>query len=150
MAREIERKFLVRHEGWRPHVVRLARIEQAYLGASPNLSMRVRIRDGKAATLTIKSAAKELDRAEFEYAIPLEDARELIELAAAPVLEKTRHDVALGGLKWEVDVFAGRHAGLVIAEVELPAAGHELALPDWLGEEVTGNPDFYNEHLARV
>lgn len=149
MGREIERKFLVRHDGWRAYVVQTSSIQQAYLSKSAHLSFRVRIRDGAAAVLTIKSAAKELNRAEFEYGIPVQDARDLMALSHAPLLEKTRHDVLLDGLKWEVDVFGGRHQGLIIAEVELPGIDHTVALPDWVGEEVTGDQRFYNEQLAQ-
>jgi adenylate cyclase len=149
MAQEIERKFLVRHEGWRENVSRLSHIVQAYLGAAPGLSIRLRIRDGQTAFLTIKSAEKGLSRSEFEYPIPVSDAEAMIALSGGPRLEKTRHDVMLGDLKWEVDVFEGVNAGLVLAEVELPSETHAVSLPDWIGEEVTGDPSFYNEHLAQ-
>ncbi|MBE7184092.1 MAG: CYTH domain-containing protein [Methylobacterium mesophilicum] len=150
MAREIERKFLVRHEGWREQVSRASSIVQAYLGAAPGLSIRLRIRDGETAFLTVKSAEKGLSRSEFEYPIPVPDAEAMIALSQGPRLQKTRHDVMLGDLKWEVDVFEGVNAGLVLVEVELPSEDHAVPLPDWIGEEVTGDPRFYNEQLAQM
>jgi len=138
----------VRHDGWRGHVARAFGIRQAYLASSPMLSVRVRLREDGPAFLTLKSAAKTLDRAEYEYPIPREDAEELIALSAGNVLSKRRHEVLQNGLRWEVDVFDPPHAGLVLAELEAPDAAQAANLPDWVGEEVTGDPLYYNEALA--
>ncbi|PZO80842.1 MAG: adenylate cyclase [Mesorhizobium amorphae] len=149
MGREIERKFLVTGDGWREAAESSLGIRQAYLAVTDHLSIRLRLRDDGQAFLTLKSAAKEISRAEYEYPVPLSQAEEMLLLAASPILEKRRHHVMLDGVLWEVDVFAGRHAGLVLAEVELSHPDQPLALPDWLGAEVTGDPRFYNETLAR-
>lgn len=149
MAREIERKFLVAGDGWRQDAVAAKSLRQAYIARTGELSARVRIVDGTLATLTIKSAQPGVARSEFEYAIPVPDALELIGMRQGSLIEKTRHIVdAGGGLKWEVDVFAGAHDGLVIAEIELPDAGFAFERPDWLGREVTDDPAYYNATLA--
>lgn len=148
MGREIERKFLVRHDGWRRHVAQAVGIRQAYLARTPALSLRVRLRDDGRAFLTLKSAGKALERAEYEYPIPPQDAEELIALSAVAVLSKRRHEVLQDGLRWEVDVFDAPHHGLVLAELESADAAEVTVLPDWVGEEVTGDPRFYNEALA--
>ncbi|HEV7252640.1 MAG TPA: CYTH domain-containing protein [Mesorhizobium sp.] len=148
MGREIERKFLVRHDGWRAHAAAAVGMRQAYLASTPALSMRIRLRDDGLAFLTIKSAGKALERAEYEYPIPPQDAEELIALSAGRVLSKRRHEVLQDGLRWEVDVFDTPHEGLVLAELEMADAAQVTALPDWVGEEVTGDPRFYNEALA--
>jgi adenylate cyclase len=111
--------------------------------------VRVRIEYGRVARITIKSAASGLVRGEFEYEVPMHDAVELLRLCGDHALMKTRHLVPAGDLTWEIDAFEGRHAGLVIAEVELPNANYALPLPDWAGKEVTDDPRFSNEHLAR-
>ena len=149
MGREIERKFLVQGDGWRAGVVRSQHIRQFYLASTPHLGMRVRIWDDARAALTIKSAEKGLSRAEYEYVIPVSDAQELAALSRGGSVEKVRHDVAVGGLTWEVDVFAGRHAGLVLAEVELEHEEQAAPVPDWAGAEVTDDPRYFNENLAK-
>lgn len=147
---EIERKFLVRGD-FMPFVERTDRIVQAYICSSPERTVRVRIKGGKA-YLTIKGGANEngFSRLEFEYPIPVEDAEGLLELALPGVIEKDRHYVPVGGHTFEVDVFHGRHEGLVIAELELQSEDEAFASPDWLGEEVTGNPHYYNAYLAKT
>ena len=113
------------------------------------MQVRVRILDGQEAVLTIKSAEAGLDRAEFEFAIPLADAEALFALCGGCCLAKRRHHVPVdSGLCWEVDVFEGRHRGLVLAEVELESADAPFARPDWLGAEVTGDARYYNATLA--
>ena len=150
MGREIERKFLVRGEGWRDAVTRSRRIRQAYLGLSGKANVRVRIIDDAKARLTIKSAEAGMSRAEFEYEIPLADAEAMMELCTGTTIEKRRYSVpADNGLHWDIDVFEGRHRGLVLAEIELPEEGEIGALPEWLGEEVTDDERFYNAALAR-
>lgn len=149
MPREIERKFLVISDGWREYVTSTQSIRQAYLARTQNAQVRVRIVDGIQSTLNIKSAAPELGREEFEYAIPLEDAEELFGLADSAIVEKQRHVLSgLADYPWEIDEFAGRNQGLVLAELEGAPCEEYLELPDWCGEEVTADPRFYNASLA--
>lgn len=148
MSFEIERKFLVRDETWRDLVTRRIRIRQAYLRADPDASIRVRLQEGGKATLTIKSKEVKLRRLELEYEIPLLDAEKLLALRQGSIIEKVRHIVPLQGLTWEVDVFEGENAGLVIAEVELETAEQSVPLPAWIGREVTGERQYYNSALA--
>lgn len=152
MPHEIERKFLVTGEGWRD-ALRVSgpgrSLVQAYLTAGDKASVRIRIVGGREAFLTVKSAGATLTRAEFEYPVPVTDAQAMLPLCRGKVIEKTRHRLpAGGGLTWEIDVFAGAHAGLVIAEIELPTPDTPFARPDWLGEEVTGDPAYGNAALA--
>lgn len=149
MAQEIERKFLVAGEGWKPLVASSALLRQGYLSSNAKATVRVRSKDDCKAVLTLKGAAEGISRAEFEYEIPIEDARELLAMAAPHVLEKRRHFVPFGGLVWEVDVFEGRHAGLVIAEVELDSKDQQVALPDWVDTEVSLDERYFNASLAR-
>jgi adenylate cyclase len=149
MAKEVERKFLVEGDGWRSLSEAAVPIRQFYLAANTGRSVRVRVNDGKSAVLTLKFGSHGRERDEFEYPIPLGDAEELVEFAVGRVIEKTRHHVRHGGYLYEVDVFEGALAGLVIAELETPDAVPYAALPAWLGREVTGNSAFYNASLAR-
>lgn len=149
MAKEVERKFLVRSEAWRGLVEAEIRIRQCYLAATAGRSLRVRIRDDASAQLTLKFGSHGRVRDEFEYPIPLEDAEEMMEFAIGHVIEKTRHHVRFGGFLYEVDIFTGHLAGLVIAELETPEDVPDRALPPWLGREVTGESAFYNASLAR-
>jgi len=148
VAIEIERKFLVKGEGWCSGVSVSRRIRQFYLCNDKAASIRVRIADGRLAWLTIKSAAAGLSRLEFEYPIPIEDADAMSALAQGHVVEKIRHLVPLGGICWEVDVFAGENCGLVVAEVELSSEEQAIELPDWIGSEVTDDPRYQNASLA--
>jgi len=147
MAKEIERKFLVRSDGWKAAVTEIISLRQAYVASMNGRSVRVRLANGTVATLTIK-IGKDLSRDEFEYTIPVEDAKELMQAALGLVIEKTRHEVPYEGFVWEVDVFEGAHEGLVIAEVELDDESDRPALPGWLGEEVTGQYRYSNQALA--
>ncbi len=148
MATEVERKFLVSGNEWQVEVAHSAAIRQAYLSFTPAMAIRIRIVDDAAAFLTIKSAAPGIARSEFEYPIPLADAHGLLALRAGEVIEKRRHLVRAGWAQWEIDVFEGAHAGLVIAEIELPDADVAFERPSWLGKEVTGDPRYYNANLA--
>jgi adenylate cyclase len=149
MAIEIERKFLVRGDEWRSRVTGRRQIAQAYLSRHDKASVRVRIVDDRSATLTVKSHSAVVSRLEFEYAVPLSDARTLMDLRQGGVVDKVRHLVPHEGLTWEIDVFGGDNAGLVIAEVELPHPSLKFSLPSWLGREVTHDPRFANSELAR-
>ena len=148
MAKEIERKFLVTTDAWRGHAGGKTAIRQFYLAAAAGRSLRVRIRNGVSATLTLKFGSHGRERDEFEYEIPLGDAGEMMEFATGHVIEKTRHEVRHKGCLYEVDVFSGDLSGLVIAELETPEDVPKAALPEWLGREVTGESAFYNASLA--
>lgn len=153
MAREVERKFLVTGDGWRSAATDCLHMIQAYLALRDELEVRVRITDGEKAKLTIKSGSAKLSRSEYEYDIPLSDARGLLAMAQGHRIEKKRHIVPReGGRHWDVDVFEGVHEGLRLAEVEFddqtePDA--QIERPEWLGDEVTGQPEYYNASLAR-
>lgn len=144
---EIEHKHLVVSDAFRQDAVRVHHIEQGYLSILP--TVRIRIRDSEA-FITIKGPTDPtgLSREEYEYAIPLAEARALIGLCEGRTLIKDRYLVPHQGNLWEVDVFAGRHSGLVLAELEVPSLETTYPLPDWAGEEVTGQPQYYNAYMA--
>ncbi|MBB3312692.1 CYTH domain-containing protein [Rhizobium sp. BK196] len=148
MAKEIERKFLVRGEAWRSAAESKSVLKQGYIASMEDRSVRVRILDEKTARLTMKIGRGTLTRDEFEYEIPVSDAEELLENAIGVIIEKTRYRVPYEGFVWEVDVFAGAHRGLVIAEVEMRAETDNPPLPTWLGREVTGDFRYSNQALA--
>jgi adenylate cyclase len=161
MGMEIERKFLVRGDGWRtvgpaPGGVRLT---QGYLNRDPARTVRVRVA-GEKAFLTIKGLTHGASRLEFEYPISVVDAQDLLALCDGPLIDKTRHTLTLlagqptapsgqvvAGV-WEVDEFHGDNAGLVVAEIELASEHQPFHRPDWLGEEVTHDARYYNSALA--
>ncbi len=145
MPVEIERKFLVSGDGWRqgPGV----RICQGYLNRDRERTVRVRIA-GESAFLTVKGISTGASRAEYEYEIPLAHAEELLKICDGPILEKIRYHAPCGDLTWEVDEFLGENAGLIVAEVELDREDQPLERPDWLGQEVTGNPEYFNSNLC--
>ncbi len=145
--REIERKFLVVSEGWRRKARRSSHIVQGYLARGRKSTIRVRIKDGRTATLTIKSREAGASRSEFEYRIPLKHARALLELCGRARIDKERFEVPHGRLTWEVDVFGPPHEGLIVAEIELKSVGSALELPDWIGREVTDDPAYRNSSL---
>lgn len=145
MGVEIERKFLVRGDDWRQGEGRY--LCQAYLNRDPARTVRVRI-DGEQAFLTIKGRSVGATRSEFEYAIPVAEARALLALADGPAVEKRRHLVPMGELVWEIDEFLGANAPLVVAEIELPREDQPFERPAWVGEEVTQDPRYFNSALA--
>jgi adenylate cyclase len=143
---EIERKFLVRGDAWRADGTP-SRIVQGYLNRDPERSVRVRTR-GDRGYITVKGRTLGAARAEFEYEIPLADARQMLEeLCLKPLIDKTRYVVAIGALKWEVDEFHTPRAGLVLAEVEIPFEDCAVELPPWVEREVTGDPSYYNQSM---
>jgi CYTH domain-containing protein len=148
MAIEIERKFLVKGVAWRSLGAGTLYC-QGYLSTRKDCSVRVRL-VGEQGYLTIKGLTEGYSRAEYEYLIPAEDARELLhQLCDRPLIEKTRYKIEYAGLIWEVDEFAGENQGLIIAEVELPDENHSVDLPDWVGQEVTDDPRYFNVNLAQ-
>jgi adenylate cyclase len=149
MAVEIERKFLVRGQAWRADVTSSSALRQGYLSTNAKATVRIRILDDRRAVLTLKGPTTGISRAEFEYDVPLADGMAMLEMARPNVVEKRRHIVPHGGLIWEVDVFEGDHAGLVMAEVELSSADQAIQLPDWAGLEVSLDDRYANASLSR-
>ena len=149
MANETERKFLVAGKGWRRRSNKGKAIRQAYLALTNTISLRVRTVGKSKAFLTIKSAKAGVTRSEFEYEIPLKDARALMKLRTGRLIKKRRHVVRVGKTEIEIDVFRGDHRGLVIAEIEFPARRAKFDRPGWLGKEVTGQAEYHNARLAR-
>ena len=148
MATEIERKFLVHRDAWPADPVAGVRYRQGYLASFPSPVVRVRVA-GKHGYLTIKGPSSGIARKEFEYPIPLADAEEMLDtLCATPIIEKVRYRVPYAGFTWEVDAFEGANAGLLLAEVELPAADAPVELPPWVGREVSDDPRYFNANLA--
>jgi adenylate cyclase len=148
MATEIERKFLLASDDWRREVTEHTDLVQGYLSRSPNSAIRVRIK-GEQAHLNIKHTLDGIHRLEYEYPIPIEDAREMLErVALRPLIDKTRHHVRRGRHLWEIDEFHGDNAGLVVAEVELSAADEDFERPAWLGKEVSDDARYYNSNLS--
>jgi adenylate cyclase len=149
MATETERKFLVKGE-FRHLAVRKISITQAYLSIDPDKTIRIRIADDKA-YITIKGrpSGKSISRSEWEFPISLTDAMEMLTLCIKGRIVKTRHIIPAGNHFFEVDVFHEKNDGLVIAEIELSSDDEKFEIPEWLGEEVTGNPDYYNANLIK-
>jgi adenylate cyclase len=149
MGVEVERKFLVTDDSWRDAVTSETRIVQGYIAQTEVATVRVRVR-ADTGYLTIKGATTGVARSEFEYEIPVDDALGMLEeLAQGPVIDKVRHLVPVGSHVWEVDVFAGANAPLVMAEVELADADEHFALPAWAGAEVSDDMRYFNVNLAR-
>ncbi|MCE9543248.1 MAG: CYTH domain-containing protein [Verrucomicrobia bacterium] len=150
MGVEIERKFLLSekagYDAWRLGVEGVP-YAQGYLSRGTGRTVRVRIAGAKA-FLTIKGPVTGISRTEFEYEIPVADARQLLPLCDGPVIEKIRHKIPHGRHIWEVDEFLGENAGLVLAEVELADEGDAVEMPVWIGREVTGDPRYYNSNLT--
>ncbi|MDQ1061886.1 CYTH domain-containing protein [Stenotrophomonas sp. SORGH_AS_0282] len=154
MGIEIERKFLVTGDDWRAAAHAVIPMAQGYINDTASIdsgaqkaSVRVRIQ-GDEAFLNMKSREIGHTRQEFDYPIPVEDARALLALCVGGLIDKRRHLVHHAGLLWEVDEFLGDNAGLVVAEVELDQADQAIDLPSWVGEEVTDQVRYYNLALA--
>lgn len=148
MPLEIERKFLLASDAWRAEVTSRCVMRQGYLGApGGKASIRVRL-EGDVAKLNIKAAVVGSARAEYEYDIPVAQAREMLDTLCVGLVDKTRHYVEREGLTWEIDEFHGDNAGLVVAEVELESVDQSVPRPDWLGAEVTSEVRYYNQQLA--
>ncbi len=150
MGIEIERKFLVAGDGWRSLVASSSKLRQGYLVSGSGVTVRVRTVDDATGYLTIKAGGAALSRTEFEYEVPIADARQLLGLSRGAQIEKVRHSLDLAGGEWVVDEFGGRHAGLILAEIELNSPTAAFDRPAWLGDEVTGNRQYYNSSLAAL
>jgi len=146
MGTEIERKFLVTGQSWKKPGAGV-QYRQGYLNTHKERVVRVRTMGEKAA-LTVKGVSVGASRLEFEYEIPVDDANQLLDLCENPLIEKTRYRIEHGGLIWEVDEFHGVNEGLVIAECELEAEDQEIDKPNWIEDEVTGDPRYLNSNLV--
>jgi len=148
MAIEIERKFLLASEEWRGRIERSIEMRQGYFCNTDRASLRVRI-EGERARIGIKSMTHAMRRTEFEYPVPVEEARVMLEEMCQPsIIVKTRHLLHFEGHLWEIDEFHGDNAGLIVAEIELGDEAEPFARPGWLGEEVTDDPRYLNFRLA--
>lgn len=152
MAQEIERKFLVVNDAWRSQASRAVHYRQGYLNDLEHggkCSVRVRTSDGHA-YLNIKGATLGISRQEFEFPIPERDADSILnQFALGACIDKTRHFVEFDGHTWEIDVFEGDNAGLVVAEIELQSVDEKFSRPAWLGAEVSDDPRYYNVCLVK-
>ena len=148
MGVEIERKFLLAGESWRTAAVG-SRYRQGYICSAAGRTVRVRT-VGDKGYLTIKGPSSGPSKLEYEYAIPVLEADELPrDLCAKPLIEKIRYTVDYGGAIWEIDEFLGENQGLLIAEIELHTVNQHFDKPDWIGDEVTGDPRYYNASLVK-
>jgi len=146
VATEIERKFLVSGEDWRT-LARGTRYRQGYLSTVKERTVRVRTIDDRA-FLTVKGVSVGATRSEYEYEIPAADADEMLNaLCEKPIIETNRYKIPLGGITWEVDEFFGVNEGLIVAEIELQSEDQPFPKPDWIGEEVTDDPRYFNANL---
>ncbi|MBP0016469.1 MAG: CYTH domain-containing protein [Cyanobacteria bacterium SBLK] len=148
MGKEIERKFLVKGEQWRS-LGTGKQYRQGYLSVAAHCTVRVRIA-GDRAYLTVKGKIEGLSRPEFEYPIPVPEAEEMLsDLCDRPPIEKIRYTLSIDNLIWEVDEFGGENQGLIVAEVELEDEGQAIVLPEWIGQEVSGDPRYLNSNLVQ-
>lgn len=150
MGTEIERKFLVRDHSIIKPPADGRNLRQGYLSTDPACIVRVRTVDA-CGFLTVKGLTTGFGRPEFEYEIPVEDAAAMLaKLCRKPLIEKKRYTIEAQGLFWEIDEFFGENRGLILAEVELDQEARRFDKPDWIGEEVSGDPKYYNSNLAIV
>lgn len=147
MAKEIERKFLVNNTSFKPMASGSIAICQGYLSSTPESTVRIRIA-GDRGFITVKGITRGASRSEWEYPVPVSDAREMLDECCRTVIDKTRYFVPFEGHTWEVDVFGNRLSGLMIAEVELDSEKDPVALPPFVGREVTDDKRYYNSALA--
>ena len=146
MGKEIERKYLIKDDTWRKQASGIT-YRQGYLSTVKERTVRVRTIDDKG-FLTIKGITIGATRREYEYEIPTADANEMLdELCEKPIIEKTRFKIYHAGLTWEIDEFAGVNQGLIVAEVELESEDQNIDFPPWVGEEVSGDPRYFNSNL---
>ncbi|MBI5008858.1 MAG: CYTH domain-containing protein [Bacteroidia bacterium] len=149
MGQEIERKFLIKGD-YKKHSVKSLTIKQGYISTVNGITVRVRLKDKKG-YLTIKGASGEsgISRYEWEKEIAFEEADELLRLCDSGIIDKTRYLIPAGNFTWEVDEFHGENEGLVMAEIELKSESDTFSVPDWLGQEVTGDFRYYNSYIAK-
>lgn len=149
MGLEIERKFLIKGD-FKKYAVKSLTIKQGYISAVHGITVRVRLKDIKG-YLTIKGGTGEsgISRYEWEKEIAFEEAEELLRLCDSGIIDKTRYLIPAGNYTWEVDEFHGENEGLVMAEIELKSEADTFSVPDWLGQEVTGDLRYYNSYIAK-
>ena len=149
MATETERKFIVKGE-FRHLAVKEIQISQYYLSIDLHKTIRLRVKDNDA-YLTVKASLSKgsISRSEWEFKIPVSDAREMMSVCLPGKIIKTRYMVPSGRHIFEVDVFHDKNEGLIIAEIELSSEDEQFETPGWLGEEVTGKAEFYNANLIK-
>jgi len=148
MGKEIERKFLVKGDVWKA-LAQGTMYRQGYLNSAKERTVRVRT-VGDKAFLTIKGITVGATRAEYEYEIPFDDCNALLDnLAEKPFIEKKRYKIPFEGLIWEVDEFFGDNQGLIVAEVELQSEEQQIPKPEWVGDEVSGDPRYFNSNLIK-
>ncbi|GGH37185.1 adenylate cyclase [Mangrovimonas yunxiaonensis] len=147
---EIERKFLVTSNAFKDEAVSKTRIVQGFLNTHPERTVRVRIKGDKG-VLTVKGKSSEDGTSRFEWETPIAkaDAENLLKLCEEGIIDKTRYEVVVENHTFEIDEFYGANAGLTVAEVELGHANETFKTPDWLGVEVTGQPQYYNSQLSK-
>lgn len=147
MGLEIEKKFLITNDNWKT-LGTGKEYSQGYLSSGKETSLRIRT-IGERGIITVKGPNEGGKRLEFEYDIPYVDAREMLDkLCHKPLIDKIRYKIPFGGFTWEVDVFKGENEGLVFAEIELESVDQPFDIPEWIGEEVTGDPRYYNANLV--
>lgn len=148
MGKEIERKFLVKGNDWRNNGEPVPTC-QGYLVSEKECTVRVRLMGGEA-FLTIKGKTEGISRSEYEYPIPVADAKEMLAgLCTRPLIEKHRYRITYAGMEWEVDEFFNENQGLIVAEVELESEDQQVELPPWVGEEVSHDPRYTNASLVK-
>ena len=147
MAKEIERKFLVKGDAWRD-LAEGVRYRQGYLNSQKERTVRIRT-VGDKAVITVKGLTIGCTRLEFEYQIPYADCESMLDnLAEKPLIDKTRYRIPMGQFVWEIDEFHAENNGLIVAEIELPDEDTPFDRPDWIGEEVSSDPRYYNSNLV--
>ncbi len=147
MAKEIERKFLLVGDEWR-ELARGTHYRQGYLNSAKERTVRVRTINDKG-FLTVKGITTGATRVEYEYEIPFDECTAMLDdLAEKPLIEKSRYKIERNGFTWEVDEFFGDNKGLVVAEIELESEDQKFEKPSWVGEEVTGDPRYFNSNLV--
>jgi adenylate cyclase len=149
MAKEIERKFLLKGDAWRS-LATGTMYRQGYLNSVKERTVRIRT-VGDKAFLTIKGLTVGATRSEYEYEIPFDECNAMLDtLAEKPLIEKKRYKIRAGEFTWEIDEFFGDNAGLIVAEIELQSEDQKFAKPDWIGAEVTGDPRYFNSNLIKL
>ncbi len=149
MAKEIERKFLVKGD-FKPFATKQTRITQGYISSIPERTVRVRVKGDKG-FITIKGIgnASGATRYEWEKEIPVSEVNDLLAICEPGVIDKTRYLIKAGEHTFEVDEFYGENQGLIVAEIELKSEEDAFEKPEWLGEEVTGDVKYYNSMLMK-
>ncbi|MEZ7956065.1 MAG: CYTH domain-containing protein [Rubritalea sp.] len=150
---EIEHKFILKNDGWKATASEGIRYQQGYISTTNGTAVRVRIAGDKS-YLTLKGprgGEEGISCTEFEYEIPLNDARAMIAaLVDSPLIDKLRYLVIHQGKTWEIDIFSGDNAGLEVAEIELSSEHEKFEIPSWAGSCVSQDHRYCNYSLAQV